>query len=194
MKTITSPTPILVGTAILMMALGAPIIKADTYYYTGNDFTFVTGLYTTSDSLSGTFSVSTALGDNFYGYVSPAQFSFTDGVQTLTNNTPDIDVPTFFVATDQYGNINQWIIEFLVPTTSATIYTNGTPPIDGDSDDGSTLTQGQADNTGAPGAWTASSVPEPSGGFLMSTALLALALLARKRKAQGHRPSPQMPR
>jgi hypothetical protein len=194
MKTTAPPTRIVLGIAILMMELGAPMMKASTitYTYTGNDFTFAISPYTTSNSVTGSFTTSVPLADDLsLATITPISYSFTDGVQTITNLTPQLLTTFTDISTDANGNITQWKIALDISDTEyiQTIFaplaeqgTNDLGAINGVND--------EAYNQNDPGSWTTS--PEPSGGFLMSTALLALALLARKRKFQANRPCSQL--
>jgi hypothetical protein len=79
--------------------LVAPWLEAaNIYTYTGHDFTVVNGPYTTSDfeSVSVTLSSPLAYNSGLTGYT-PTAFSFSDGVQTLTNFTPNMDAEGFFL-------------------------------------------------------------------------------------------------
>ena len=76
------------GAAILGFVLSTSIAHADvTYTYTGNDFTNIAGPYTTSESISGTVTLSSALPDNQVTLltVTPVSFSFMDGIHTITD-------------------------------------------------------------------------------------------------------------
>lgn len=98
--------------------LALPMMASSvTYTYTGNDFQSASAPYTTSDFVSGYFTLPTALGDNLTDdSITPASYSFSDGVQTISSSSPPTDV-TFDVSTDASGNINGWFInlEFLSP-------------------------------------------------------------------------------
>src|ERR1700721_3519096 len=88
---------------------------ATVYTYTGSDFTsfFPTaqGVFTSSDSITGSFTVATPLADNLsFSEVSFTSYSFSDGADTLTNlnSAPMSDTPApfaFAVSTDASGNI-----------------------------------------------------------------------------------------
>jgi hypothetical protein len=86
---------------------------AETYQYVGADFSLYGGAYTQLDSVSGTFTVANAFAANVpfgpYGDLSVTAFSFTDGVQTLSdaNANAYIDVEQ----TDAAGLPSRWDIQ-----------------------------------------------------------------------------------
>ena len=70
------------------------------YTYTGNDFTNVTGPFTTSNYVTGSVTLSAALGDNLGPVmVTPNAFSFSDGVDTISSTNPVSYGPTCGVGT-----------------------------------------------------------------------------------------------
>jgi len=83
-------------------------------YGTINNFTScVTGpcaTYTSAMTISGSFTVATALGPNFSGATDISSqvtaYSFTDGVNTYTNTDPNARLYQFNVATDGTGAIS----------------------------------------------------------------------------------------
>jgi hypothetical protein len=73
--------------SLLISATG--LWASTTYAYTGNNFTYATGLYTTSDRVTGFFTVDSPLLPNQLQVVnSPLAFQLSDGVQTLTFTDP----------------------------------------------------------------------------------------------------------
>ena len=179
------------------MALGAQSVEGGniTYTYTGNPFTNVSGTYTTSDFVSGSITLATPLPANDSVYMgdpilmlTPTAFSYTDGVDTITNLTPNVDPMTWIYSTDSTGDITSWIITLPVTTPGSALDINSTNSGLGAYDRG---TGANFLNTGAvymdPGQFTVS--PEPTSLVLIPSGLLALALIARKRKARAISPS-----
>jgi hypothetical protein len=105
--------------AAALCAMGPPHSTADTTYtYTGNPFTTAVSPYTTNDFISGSFDLATPLGSNVpLSTISPLSFSFSDGVQTLTNATPSI-LRTFTIQTDATATLAHWIVELFFPVST----------------------------------------------------------------------------
>jgi hypothetical protein len=186
----------LFSSALSILVLLMPA-RADTVYsYTGNPFTngvtqfggltsLPFGPFTASDSVSGSFTVATPLGPALHLVTfTPASFSFTDGVDTLTNLNSTLS--SFEqVSTDVSGNIVDWhIFARLVGGNNAFIDTNDI--MGGGADEGAeTDNQGHfvgAGNLNDPGKWTVSTtVPEPSSLLLLASGAIGLAGVLRKR-------------
>ena len=93
-----------------------------TYQYTGNPFTFVDGAYTTSDFVSVMVTLAGPLGANMpLTEVTPIAFTLFDGVQTLSNTTPNLSARDFRFATNANGEIISWAVE--VDGGSSSIFT-----------------------------------------------------------------------
>jgi hypothetical protein len=180
----------LLGLMALVTLLGLSPASADTIYtYTGNDFTFASSPYTTTDMVTGTIDLSTALGDNFGpATITPVSFTFSDGVQTISNTTSSLVSAKFLsFSTDALGNIIGWDID--LQTTAGTLLTFNVP---GATADGGCEPEGcsvlstttAASNVGDAGVWA--TTPLPAALPLFATGLGALGLLGwrRKRKAQ----------
>lgn len=170
---------LLVAGSILALPLAADTI---TYTYTGNDFEVASGPYTTSDFVSGFFTLTTALGDNLVDdSITPASYSFSDGVQTFSSSSPPSDV-TFDVSTNSSGAINGWFID--VGSGANFVSTATTPNQEDQGEDGFA---GAANNFFAEGTWVqtesggGSAVPEPSNVGLVGLGLLAMAVVVRRR-------------
>ena len=168
---------------VLFLALAAaPVLEAGTIYsYTGNDFTVFNGPYTGSDfeTVSVTLSAPLPYNSSFTFYT-PDAFSFSDGVDTLTDSTPDINSDGFGFATTN-GVITTWYEYVWIGAGELpAIATCG----DVISCSGLTLDQGQtttnfAYNQEDAGTWTgatqAAPVPEPSPGIVTVTGVLLIA-------------------
>jgi hypothetical protein len=105
----------------LTLGVSAPARADVVYTYTGNDFTSVTGLYTTTDFVKVTITLTSALAANQSDInllTSPNLVSLTmsDGVQSLSLGGLGIQA-TALVSTDATGNINgSWIVELTNPS------------------------------------------------------------------------------
>jgi hypothetical protein len=170
---------------LVAFLLPLPLLADTTYTYTGNDFTSVYGTaYTTSDSVSGSFTVSTPLGgDLLDDNITPASFGFTDGVDTLTN--ANVTGEEFFsISTNASGEITNWYIVVSDSIVGPAIYTQD--DLDGvaaDTGENYGLT-GVGQNRDDPGTWTETSssvAPEPSTLALLGTGVLGLAGIVRRR-------------
>lgn len=163
---------------------------ADSYRYTysGKDFAKVSDPYTTSDAISGTFTLAAPLGDSLnLASVTPISFNFTDGVQTITDST-DSAANTFFeFSTNTSGNIDGWNIRIAASVRHATILTDN---YSGNAEDsGVDFSQSpgiEGQNFNDPGTFTQPSVqvgvtPEPSSLMLLGTGALGLAGTIRRK-------------
>jgi hypothetical protein len=110
--------------AIATTVLGAVSAKANvTYEYTGLNFEGISGSCTTSDSVTGSVTFSAPLTDNLsLASVIPASFSFSDGLQTLTNTNPNFTLSLFQFSTDGTGQITGWNIELETWTPSLGVF------------------------------------------------------------------------
>jgi hypothetical protein len=84
------------------------------YSYAGLDFTNYTDGYTSADSVTGTLTLDTPLADDLTTLttIDPTFFSFTDGVNTISNTSFDLS-DSFQVETDGSGNITAWVISLV---------------------------------------------------------------------------------
>jgi|SRR6516162_2203838 hypothetical protein len=109
------PKIVLALTAVAVLSVVYPAsVQADTTYtYTGNPFTSVSGPpHTMSDFVSGMLTLAGPLAPNFNGFVTPIAFSFSDGVQTITNLTPGLGQSlTFHFQTGPIGVISDWNVD-----------------------------------------------------------------------------------
>lgn len=165
-----------------------------TLSYTGaaynlyNDSKTTEGAYSctpgsTPCSLEISLTLYAPLGDNLNnGDAFRKSFSFTDGVNTITD-TPDITDLEFLFSTDGSGNITGW--DVYVETSDAEMLTVNTPnyKVDTDSYNGADY------YVYSSGSWsesqTPSPTPEPASLALMSAGVLAMFGLAwRERRAR----------
>ena len=200
----------LVGFIVCATVLSATQARATTYTYTGNNFqaseitdnTPPAGTYTTSESVSGSFTVPTPLAGNFSGFISPTSFSFFDGRNTITNSNANL-TSSFNVTTNASGAIVQWAVFVQITPLPlvvgslidmiATAFEIGLNPTDQASitfcavlpcPTGSGSQKDFAANFGTPGVWSsnATAVPLPTALPLFATGLAGLGLLGWRRK------------
>jgi hypothetical protein len=173
-----------------------PIMATTTYTYTGNYFGTAivspTPPYTTSDSISGSFTVTTALADStYYGSATQLEadglsFSFTDGVYSYSGDSSIIS-GLFSVKTDSSGNFSSWNIQ--IENSSGGYFSSvgvGAPG----SGYGDTVYNSSSIYDAlalGSGTWSSSSsdgpspVPEPSSLVLLWTGAVSVAGMARRR-------------
>jgi hypothetical protein len=110
---------VLAGAAAFTIGLSTASALADTIYtYTGSAYSTISdneppsGTYTTSMSVTGSFTVANPIASNLgFADISASilSFSFSDGRVTATSTVP-LFTHTFSVGTDSLGNIVDWSI------------------------------------------------------------------------------------
>ena len=184
--------PILLVSSVLALSL-ASSAKADTVYaYIGQPFTTFKGGFACPSicNLTGSFTVSTALGDNLtLQPITPTSFSFTDGVTTIADTTPGGQLAYLLVGTNATGAIDSWNIGLTLPGTGGsfnigsadTRTINEAPPTD-DTFFFTNLISDSAAVFNSPGTWsiTTTATPEPSSWLLLAGGLTGLWGLRRK--------------
>lgn len=157
------------------------------YAYTGNDFTTVSAPYTTSDFVSGRFTVE--LSSNLNLPITDISdhiqvFSFTDGQQTFTEKTP-LTNAIFFIATDGSGDITDWNIGLdVIPVKQINTKSEFGSAIDLASLDN--FKRGDVEDN--PGSWTQvppAPIPLPAALPLAVSGLAALFFVGRRRRSRG---------
>ncbi len=163
----------------LLLAWAPPVARAAAVYqYAGNPFQMVAGRYTTSDSLSGTIQLPSALAPNLSNAaITLDGWSFSDGLKVFTPANSTAEPPR--VSTDAAGLIVSWSFDFSGGAAVGVMGTFNNGPADQidqatDFLDGNSL----ASNDGVPGSWAL--VPEPSTGALCAVSLSLLAAAGRR--------------
>jgi hypothetical protein len=156
------------------------------YTYTGTNFNYAEPPYKKTDSMSGSLILTAPLPDSFSGTVDPVSFTFTDGVDTFTQDT--VSSYRFYFFTDAAGALeSKWLVDIVgsrvelfsnvVSATSgsdAVIYTaNNQVPA--------------SSPQSHPGTWAVTSVPEPNTLCLVASGLLGLAPVGRQRQSRKNR-------
>jgi len=167
--------------AVAALSVAIPTeTKADTYAYTGNDFTNLFnengGDFTVNDNIAGSFTISGPLPADTTIFLTPSSYTFSSYGVTFTNLNSGIDV--FSVTADAAGEIENWNIviaeaPYLFVTTSVG------PPSD-ETNDNSTGSYGY--NVNDQGTWsdtTTSSIPEAPALPIFGCAFGILVLARR---------------
>ena len=178
----------LTGVAALSLAYPASVQADTTYTYTGNPFTSVSGPpYTMSDFVSGMLTLAGPLAPNFSGNVTPIAFSFSDGVQTLTKQTPGT-ITLFSFQTGPTGAITGWLVAINL-AVGGSIQTETAPPALVTLDFGADIGSAFGRVSGDPGTWAmVTGVPDTGSTLtLMTVTLMALGLVARQSSGQRDR-------
>ena len=174
---------LVVSAALLLglACLGSTNARADFIYtYTGNDFTSADPPFTTSDSVTGYFVLSTPLGPNLQNVSPiPLSFSFSDGVSTVTDQSPGAS--HFFESFDTDGNgvPTEWFINVDASNLS-NITLNGSGDMTEKLGLGTPTPEAKSNTKGT---FVVSEVPEPASTLMLGSSLLSLALLRRKWKS-----------
>jgi hypothetical protein len=165
--------------SIALWVLTVASVQASiTYDYTGNPFTLAGGVYTTSDKITLSVTLSMPLGNSFSGSVTPIAFSFSDGVQTITNLNAIFT--QFIFVTGPSGAIENWNTAASKVPGFATLTVNqpGQQVSDATAMPPDSPPPGNfASNGDNPGTWTVAAAA-PDGGYSITLLSLPLAVLA----------------
>jgi len=174
-RTLAASMVLLVGLAVL----GSAEAYADVIYtYTGRDFTTADPPYTLADRVTGYFTLSQPLGDGLQNAtITPLSFSFSDGVQTITNLSANVFAHFQNIYTDGSGMPTAVFINITADSGNIEVRTpNG---------DSAELFTGEPlphASSSAGGTFVVSTVPEPASAAMFGAGLLGLVLLHRQRK------------
>ncbi|HTS62865.1 MAG TPA: hypothetical protein VMH28_12640 [Candidatus Acidoferrales bacterium] len=168
---------LLVPWLLFLLPLAA---RADmTYCYQGNNFTFVAGVYKTSDSIRGCVTLGAVLPEDsprtFYSIV---DLLFTDGEQTISLANP-FSGGDFASFGTTGGNITSWDVH--VVGINGDINTFHNIPLLPFTEDQVDMNMGNDFATvSTAGVWTTN--PEPVSAVLLMTVLAAASLVTARRK------------
>lgn len=170
--------------SVFVLTAGAAS-AATTMHYTGLAFdhfnTYLSNPYTTSDRITGTVVLATPIASNSFYYGSPLSFSFSDGVQTLTNVTGFAN--GFSFETDANGNIAKWGFNISRLAGPGYIYSSRTS--NGSVDTGNFESESGYTNS-VMANWTITTtpgVPEPASWALLVTGFGVAGAVQRRRAA-----------
>ncbi len=170
-----------VFTIVALLAWDQAARAAIMFDYQGNNFTNVVSPYSTGDNVSGWIELASELQANANDLtLAPVAFSFTDGVQTITNLNALI--ATFNdVDTDIDGLPVEWNIQLCI---DAGCSTNAIETIDALGLRIDTATSGGVTVlvSDDPGSWEYKTVPEPATISLVGIGLAGLACLRRRKR------------
>lgn len=171
------------GGALALVLCASSANATVTYVYSGQTYSFIRGAYAATDRVTGSLIVSDEI--TTPGAFTPLSFTFSDGLQTITESTGDLfDVRFSFDAFDTSGAPTAWQVVLqrfgdnviLSQNTADVAFTDGLRNI------------GDTSRTGH-GAWTVTrpdvvgGVPEPASWGLMILGFTGLGATLRRRRS-----------
>ena len=156
-----------------------------TYTYTGNHYTYASGVFNYSDRITGSVVFATVLRGNLVNQtVAPVTFSFSDGYDTITQATA-VGVTFEDFTTSVSGAITQWAV--ILNDGYDGMQTLNNPVVSSAIYDASLvfLYNWEGSNLNSPGTWSlppSEPVPEPSTFAGLGSSLLGFMVLRRRRK------------
>lgn len=177
----------------LTALLGAGTAQAiATYTYVGNNFDeirttpSVIGTYTTTQSVSGSFTLGAAIGANARRFDASdlvTTFSFTDGRQTF-DETTNLSRLFINVDTDAAGDIVAWRVVLqrrdIRPLDAIETVNFGITVQDLGSQQSSAIAIDRGRIRNAPGTWSVEVIPEPGTALLLGLGLAGLGSVRRR--------------
>jgi len=188
---------------ILQLVVCTPALAATIQYnYTGLDFSSndpdpakqrcTIGDPGCFNNITASFEISTALGSNQpLLAVTPDAWSISDGLTTITDQTPNFLLLSLVVRTDAVGDIDAWnfVVYQSAPalnelSSMRTTHQAGNGTADDtryctDTTTGSCYVA-VAENMASPGNWTTTTVPIPATIWLFTSGLLGLIGVSRR--------------
>lgn len=178
---VTTATTLFALLALLSLSTPARALSV-LYTYTGEPYTSVSGAYTTSMFVSGSFTVE--LPDPFTNLPSADRtaqviaFSFHDGLRTITD-ADTLESAQFTFSTEENGDLFSWEIVLALSDFDRIAVTDSAGNFAPNAYSAASLSLSEfALNDVSPGSWETTVVPEPSSLGLVSV-VGGLALLLR---------------
>ena len=167
--------------ALALALASAPSAEASvTYTYSGKLFTAASAPYSTADSVTGSVTLASALAVGVRTFYSPTSFSFSDGVQTISNANATNTV--FQFGTDGSGQIADWQVQVRDGSNfigTVNIFTNVVDVGSQGSPEGESFTPGTWSVAAAP---PINGVPEPATWAMMLVGFGGLGAVMRARR------------
>lgn len=173
---------------ILLASTFSPARAAIIYTYVGNDFDHLNGSLYTNQHIVGSVTLASPLGQNFsFNPVALLSFSFTDGVQTISDSTPGVSIAASF-GTNNIGQITTWNVQAslnandVIRTCTGCLFFGYSVDLGAIGD--ATAVTASGFNLLQPGAWSLqAAVPESSTWAMMILGFAGIGYLAYRRRS-----------